>query len=126
MPALAFNPICPFGKKTVTAAGTPQRLFTDAEIALASNGRWPTRVSRIYLEALNANTGFIYIGVSTLVKATLVGVIMTLAPPSGGLITNYADFTENFAGGTNNYNLKDYWIDADTTEEGVLRTVWVW
>lgn len=57
--------------------------------------------------------------------ATLVNVIMTLPPPNGAAVTYYADFTENFSGGTNNYRLQDYWIDG-TTGEGVLRTVWMW
>lgn len=92
---------------------------------VAAAGVWPTRVSRIYIEALNANTHFIYIGVKGMDVATMSGVIMTLPPPNAGTIVNFADFTENFSGGTNNYRLQDYWIDG-TTGEGVLRTVWLW
>jgi hypothetical protein len=126
MPPLARNPVNPFGKRTVTAAGTPQLLFTTAEVPAAAQNVWPIRVSRVYIEALNANTGFIYIGVSGMSKTTLAGVIATIPPPNSTKVTNYFDMTENFAGGTNNYRLQDYWIDADVTGEGVIRTVWIW
>lgn len=122
---LGFSPIHPFGPRLIVAGGTPQLLFTTTEAPVAAAGVWPKRVSRVYIEALNSNTGRIYIGVKGMVVATLVNVIMTLPPPAGAAVTYYADFTENFAGGTNNYRLQDYWIDG-TTGEGVLRTVWVW
>ena len=125
MPALAFNPISPFGPRLIVAGGTPQLLFTTTEAPVAAAGIWPKRVSRIYIEALNTNTHPIYIGVKGMVVATMVGVIQTLPPPNAGTIVTYVDWTENFAGGTNNYRLQDYWIDG-TTGEGVLRTVWVW
>jgi hypothetical protein len=126
MPALAFQPINPYGKRVVAAAGTPVLLFTTAEVPVSAAGKFTTRVSRIYLEALNTNTGFIYIGVKGMVKATLAGVIQTLPPPNLAKVTNYVDWTENFAGGTNNYQLQDYWIDADVNGEGLIRSVWVW
>jgi len=124
MGALAFNPVCPYGPKLVTAAGTPQLLFSTAEAPVAAQNVWPTRVSRIRLEALNANTGFIYIGVRGMDKSTMVGVLFTIPPPNSGYTTNYVEM-DQLAFGANNYRLQDYWIDADTTAEGVLRTCWV-
>lgn len=126
MPALAHNPVMPYGKRVVTAAGTPVLLFTTAEVPVTAQNVWPVRVSRIYIEALNSNTGFIYIGVKNMVVATMVNVLMSLPGPNGGQLTNYANFTENFSGGTNNYRLQDYWIDAQVSGEGVIRTVWIW
>lgn len=124
MPALAFNPICPFGNKTVAAAGTPQLLFTTTEAPVAAQGIWPIRVVDIRVEALNANTGLIYIGVKGMVKATGVGVLFTLAAPGGNPIVN-AEYFSRYFDGTNRFRLQDYWIDADTTGEGVRRTVWI-
>lgn len=84
---------------------------------------WPIRVSRIYIEALNSNTGFIYIGVKGMVVATGVGVIASIAAPMGGPAVFYYDFPQ-LALGINVYRLQDYWIDG-TTGESVLRTVFV-
>lgn len=108
----------------MAAAGTPVALFTTSEVPHAAAGVWPARVSRIYIEALNSNTGFIYIGVSTLNKATGAGVIATIAAPAGGPAVFYYDFPQ-LALGINNYRLQDYWIDAAVNGEGVLRTVFV-
>ena len=123
MGALAFNPICPFGKRTIVAGGTPQLLFSTTEVPVAAQGVWPVRVSRIYIETLNSNTGFIYIGVKGMVVSTMVGVLFSLPPPNGGQVTNFFDL-DQLAFGANNYRLQDYWIDG-TTGEGVIRTVWV-
>jgi hypothetical protein len=114
----------PFGKKTVTAAGTPQLLFTTAEVPVGAQNVWPVRVSRIRLEALNTNTGLIYIGVKGMVVATLVNVLATIAAPGSNPIVNALEF-DQIAFGSNIYRLQDYWIDAAVTGEGVLRTVWI-
>lgn len=125
MSQLAFSPICPFGPRLIVAGGTPQLLFPTSEIPVAAAGIWPARASRVYIEAINTNTHPIYLGVKGMVVATLVKVIQTLPAPSSGAVVYYADWTENFSGGTNNYRLQDYWLDG-TTGEGVLRTCWVW
>lgn len=124
MPSLARNPINPWGRRLVTTAGTPVLLFSIAEVPVAAQGIWPVRVSRLYIEALASNTGFIYIGTKGMVVSTGVGVIQTLPPPAAGTV-NFIDWTENFAGGTNNYKLQDYWIDSSVSGEGVLRTTWI-
>lgn len=123
MPALAFNPICPFGARTIVAGGTPQLLFTTTEAPVAAAGVWPRRVVDIRVEALNANTGLIYIGVKGMVAATGVGVLFTLSAPGGNPLVNAENFSR-FFDGTNRFNLQDYWIDG-TTGEGVLRTAWI-
>lgn len=124
MPALAFTPVMPYGKRTVTTAGTPQVLFTAGEVPRAAAGIWTTRVIKLRIEALNSNTGLIYIGVSTMNKTTLVGVMVTLSAPGGNPIVNAYEF-DRLAPGGNLYELQNFWIDADVSGEGVLRTVWV-
>lgn len=124
MPALNFNPVNPFGKRVVTTAGTPVTLFASSEIAIGAQGIWPTRVSRLYIEALNSNTGFIYIGVKGMVVATMVGVLMTIPAPAAGPAVFYANF-DQLAFGANNYRLQDYWMDAQINGEGVIRTAWI-
>ena len=114
----------PFGARTVAAAGTPVVLFTSVEVPRAAAGVWPARVSRIRIEALNSNTGLIYVGVAGMVKATMVKVIATIAAPGGNPIVNALEF-DALAFGANNYRLQDYWIDAAVNGEGVIRTVWV-
>jgi len=120
---LARNPVCPFGSKVVASAGTPELLFSTSEIATAAQGIWPTRVSRMYLEALNTNTGFIYIGTKGMDVATMVGVLCTIPPPNGGNSVDSFNFQE-LAWGANNYRLQDYWIDAAVDGEGCIRTCW--
>lgn len=124
MPALSRNPVMPFGKRVVTTAGTPVVLFTTTEAPVAAQGIWPTRVSRIRIEALNSNTGLIYIGCKGMVVATLVNVLATIAPPGGNPIVNALEF-DQLAFGDNIYRLQDYWIDSTVNGEGVLRTCWV-
>jgi hypothetical protein len=124
VPALAFNPVCPFGYRTLAAAGTPQLLFTTAEVPVGAAGVWPVRVSRIYLEVANANTGFIYIGLKGMVVATGVNVIASIPPPNGGQVTNWFDF-DQIAFGANNYRPQDFWMDGSHTGDKILRTVWV-
>lgn len=124
MPALAFNPVWPAGNKTVTAAGTPELLFSTTIVPVAAQGVWPVRVADIRVEALNANTGLIYIGVAGMVKATGVGVLFTLAAPGGNPIVN-AEYFSRYFDGLNRFRPQDYWIDADTSGEGVRRTLWI-
>lgn len=124
MPALAGNPVNPFGPKTVTAAGTPELLFSVVEGFPGAQGQWPTRVARLRLEALPNNTGLVYIGVKGMNKNTLAKVIATIAPPNGNPIVNGVEF-DQLAMGANNYKLHDYWIDVEISSEGVLRTVWI-
>jgi hypothetical protein len=123
MPALIFNPIAPFGVRTIVAGGTPQLLFTTTEAPIAAAGVWPMRVTDIRVEAANANTGLIYIGVKGMVAATGVGVLFTLAAPGSNPIVNAENFSR-FFDGTNRFRLQDYWVDG-TTGEGVLRTCWI-
>ena len=124
MPALLNNPIAPFGNRTVTTAGTPVLLFSTTEVPVAAQGIWPVRVVDIRVEALNANTGLIYIGVKGMSKTTGVGVLFTLSAPGGNPIVNAENFSR-FFDGANRFRPQDYWMDSDVNGEGVRRTVWI-
>ncbi len=124
MPALSRNPICPFGNRVVTTAGTPVLLFTTVEAPITAQGVWPMRVVDIRVEALNSNTGLIYIGTAGMVVSTGVGVLFTLSAPGGNPIVNAENFSR-FFDGTNRFRLQDYWMDSAVSGEGVRRTVWI-
>ena len=124
MPALLRNPIAPFGKRVVTTAGTPVLLFTTTEVPIAAQGIWPVRVADIRVEALNSNTGLVYIGTSGMNKTTLVGVLFTISAPGGNPIVNAINFS-SFFDGTNRFRPQDYYLDADVSGEGVIRTCWI-
>lgn len=97
------------GLKTVPTPGTPVQLSTTS-IPCDKVNLEPMKASAA------ANTGNIYVGLSTMVKATLVGVLYVLAPgqpattvePPGGERLELQDDVSN------------YWIDADTANDGVL------
>lgn len=127
MPALAFNPVQPYGKKTVASAGTPELLFSTTEVPVTASGVWPTRVSRLLLTALPANTGLIYIGVKGMVVSTLVGVLAIIDKPTAATAIGIGGRLEfdQLAFGANNYRLQDYWIDVAVSGEGVIRTAWI-
>ena len=124
MPTLARNPVNPYGKRVVTTAGTPVLLFTTTEVPVAAQNVWPVRVTDIRVEALNANTGLIYIGTAGLVKATMANVLFTLSAPGGNPIVNAENFSR-FFDGLNRFRPQDYWMDSDVNGEGVIRTTWL-
>lgn len=123
MGALARNPVNPFGKRVMTLGGVPQLLFSTTEVPVGAQGIWPIRVSRLRIEALNANVGLIYIGTKGMVVSTMVGVLFTIAPPGGNPIV-CAETMDQLAFGDNLYRLQDYWMDG-LTGEGVIRTAWL-
>ena len=58
------------GKKTVTTAGTIIQLTSGT-----------LNVNGFFVEALPGNTGYIYVGLSTLVASTLVGCLFIIGKP---------------------------------------------
>jgi hypothetical protein len=94
------------GKITVTTGGTPVQVST-------------TRVgaNSIMFQQIPGNTGKMYIGDSTLVKATLVGVHAVLPIPTTNILPSYtATIVEAPAG----LNAAEFWVDAEVNGEGVL------
>jgi hypothetical protein len=108
----------------VVASGTPELLFSLVEAPATAQNVWPVRVVDIRVEALNSNTGLIYIGTKGMVIATGVGVLFTIAGPGGNPIVCAENFSK-FFDGTNRFRLQDYWIDCGVSGEGVRRTVWI-
>lgn len=100
------------GKIAPVTAGTPVQATADGTI----------RVARVRFQAVAGNTGVAFVGVSGLVKATLVGAIASLAIPGSG----QPPAVEIHSGdGTNALQLSDYWVDANVNAEGVVVSYWV-
>jgi len=95
-----------FGKKTVTTAGTIVQVTTT-----------PTNCNQLFIQALTANTGKIYIGLSTLVKATLVGALFVLPIPTANILPVYNPVAPVADGAI---DLATIWLDSDVNGEGVL------
>jgi hypothetical protein len=100
------------GRVNVATPGTPVPLSTDPN----------QRVARIFAQVVPGLTGKGYLGRSTMIRASLVGVMRILWPNSGG------GFSENFmvesADGTDSLFLSEYFVDMDVAGEGLLVTYW--
>ena len=97
-----------FGKVTVASAGTPVQATVNESVPGARVG-----VNSIFVQALAGNVGTnIYVGKSTMVKATLVGVYFIV--PKGG--NAYAVINLAPAG----INMNELYIDADTNSDACL------
>lgn len=122
MPKMPWSPINPFGPITVTTPGTLVNLLAGAPTLVGSASQWPARVSKVRFEALPTNAGLVYIGVSTLVRATLVGVIARIPPPADPILSvTYHEWNDER--GANRFALQNYWLDADVATDGVLLSV---
>jgi hypothetical protein len=134
MPQTTFPPLLPLGKVVVTTAGTPVGLL-DAFVyppaggaagglkASGQNGQ-KIRVASIYfavINGLNVNTGFIYIGVKGMNKATGVGVIHAIPVAAVG-VTNWFTLPAQGWGGGNELTPEDIFLDADTNGNSVQVT----
>ena len=95
------------GLVTVATAGTKVRL-TDNEVDPAAD----FTVHSLLIVAQETNTGRIFIGGSTLDKATGVGVIAVLAIPTDNSIPS-------FDGVSSYQKLNDLYIDAEVNGDGV-------
>jgi hypothetical protein len=104
-----FNPL---GKIVVPTPGTP--------VQFTSNQKNPT----VYLvchafmaEVLPTNAGKTYIGIASMNKSTLVGVIAILLPASSTVLPT---FSATIAYAPNAIELTQLYVDADNSGEGVL------
>lgn len=104
------------GKITVASAGTIVRTTVNQSNPAAVLG-----CQSISFQALSTNTGKIYVGLSSLVKATLVGGLSVLAAPTVNLFPAYVVSSLSVAG----LNAADFWLDADNNGEGVLIGLYV-
>lgn len=99
------------GKVTVAAAGTIVRVTVNQ-----ANPAAVVACQSLSIQALSSNTGKIYVGISTLVKSTLVGCLGVLAVPTANLLPAYVVSSVSVAG----LNAADFWLDSDNSGEGVL------
>lgn len=108
---------CPLGKCVVTTSGVPVNLTTATQIAgltpiKLSNNMDEARARRIDFKAPTAgggvvgNAGRIYVGLQTMNRTTLLGVIFYLDPGDTFTLDNPQQALA--------YRLGDYWVDADT------------
>jgi hypothetical protein len=99
------------GKVTATS-GTPVALTPGVV----------TNCNVIYIQALGTNTHYSYIGSSTMVRATLVGVYRIIPAPTAATGATIAlpfwDPQSNVFTGP--FDLSKIFLDVDTTGEGVL------
>jgi hypothetical protein len=94
------------GKVTVTTAGTPVQVTTTRTVAQS-----------VMVQALAANTGLIYVGLSTLNKSTGVGVLGIIPIPTTNIIGSVSASIPLAPAGI---NLADLWIDSTVNGEGVI------
>ncbi len=104
-----------YGEITVPVPGTPVRVTTDTN-----------PVHAMYFQARGQNTKVCHVGLSTLTKATGVGVLMRVAAPSGGTDeTNRTNLpAESFgnAYAPGSFDPSTIYIDAEIADEGLLVT----
>lgn len=93
--------------KTVTTAGTQVQVTTDADI----------KPSSVYFEALNTNTGDIYIGLSDVSSTVYIACITA---GQGFSIGSHAG--ANFRTGSQGIQLSDLWVDSEVNGEKVQVT----
>lgn len=94
----------------VPTPGTPVRVTTDTSIV----------AHRVFVHPKPANAGIVYFGNSALNKSTLAGLIHK------PLISDQAAEIDMVAHqGSDVFRLSDFYVDADTANDGVLITYYV-
>lgn len=103
----------PFGPIIVTTAGTPVLLVSELitlGVCLAGD---VVQINKLYALPIPTNNGSCYIGLKTMNKATLQGVIGVVPPGAG------AGFTIIHNVGMNIYQAQQLYVDADNSGEGI-------
>jgi hypothetical protein len=104
------------GKLVTVAAGTPVQVPPPALPGAGPASPALSTVHAFVVEALESNTGKVYIGIAGMDKTTRVGVLMTLPVPTANLIPT---FSVSLTAAANALSLTDIWIDTDNNGEGV-------
>ncbi len=126
MPSPNNPPFLVLGKVSVPAAGTPVGLldaFSGGSLK-AAQGVAKIRVVSILFVVLNVitvNTGYVYIGVKGMNKATGVGVIAAVPAAAAGAL-NFFTLPAGGWGAGNELTPEDIFLDADTNGNSVLAT----
>jgi glutamine cyclotransferase len=100
--ALLNNPAA-LGKVAVAAAGTPVSILTNFS---SVDGYANLQSNKITIQALEGNTGKVYIGYSNMVRATGVGVLFVL---NGGETWSITD-----PSAANVFDVNKFFLDADS------------
>ena len=109
------------GPIPVPTPGTPVSVLAAAPSdEMKAAGTWP--LHGILFQAFQGNTGRVYVGSATMVKATLVGVYAVLAIPSDQTLPT---FSAALTWSPNALRLEDFYVDADVADDGALCTVLV-
>lgn len=110
----------PFGNVLVPTPGTPVRIssnFPNLTPPVTGSVTDPVPCNKMNFIASPithggaGNTGSVYVGTATMVRATLVGVLVVI--PKGGSLT----ITHNV--GNNIYPFEKLYVDADTANDGL-------
>ncbi len=102
-----------FGKISVATPGTPVRVTTDTTI----------RAARMRFAVLIGEAGRTFLGVSGMNKTTGAGVLKEFWPTgAGGAIAD--QYTLEAPAGSNTLRPSDYWVDANTANEGLMAGYW--
>lgn len=106
-----------YAKITVTVAGTPERVTKNETDPAAGQG-----CHGVLIQALKGNTGVVYIGNSGMSKGNQTGLLGMLAIPTSNTIPSWsAALTLAPAA----IQLRDLYIDADVSGEGVIVSILV-
>lgn len=116
----------PIGPVTVPTPGTPVQLTQFMQTITVGSGKMCTATDAVLCNKISiiaspythtgaGNTGKIFIGQQSMVKATGAGVIVVLFPGQSFSITNNV--------GMNIYDLNNLWMDADTASDGCIGSI---
>jgi hypothetical protein len=105
---------------TITSLGRINQPTPGTPIPLSANTT--QRVTKLLIQMIPGLTGKAYLGVSTMSKTTLAGVVRTFWPnQSGGVSDQFFLETDD---SEDSINLSQYSIDLDVAGEGVLVSYW--
>lgn len=103
------------GNVIVTTAGTPVPLTANQTTPALHYGAYSFMV-----EAISTNVGKIYLGASTMVKATGVDVFAVLAIPTANMLASFTATVTAYA--PTPFFMENLYLDSDVNGEGALVT----
>lgn len=109
-------PIQPLGKVTIPLAGTPLSLAA----TLIAAGLKFRSFHAAHLQALDTNTGKVYIGAVGMVAVTRAGCIHILPAPTTGILPSFGMANVLSPAGI---DISTVYLDVDVSGEGVLLTL---
>ena len=108
MPSIAGGNPVSLGLVNVDATGTPELLTKNFSDMVATDAK-PILAASVFIQAKPGNTGLLFFGDKNMVIATGVGVFVALAPGEA--------FSLSLEGSVNPFNIANYQIDANNTND---------